>query len=120
MRRRRVVGAKQIVGTRNPLVEIFLNQPPWNHARFHDAPQSVIARAHVEGLFAQHVRHGTSQRSECGILEHLQLELAVAIDEVGVGEKSIQLSTSTLKAPSRRLFSKARRSSIFCASSLPE
>src|SRR2546428_606347 len=42
------------------------------------------------------------------------VKMAVVIIEI------IQLSTSTLNAPSRRLFSNARRSSIFCASTLPE
>ena len=44
VRRRRMVRAEQIVRTRNPLVEIFLDQPARNDARFHDAAQALVAR----------------------------------------------------------------------------
>jgi len=50
-------------------------------------PQAVVAGAHVEGFFPQHVRHGAAERGKGRVLQHLQLELAVAIDKVGVGEE---------------------------------
>src|SRR3984893_16300444 len=82
-----MIRAEQFVGTRNPLIEIFLDQPGRNDARFHDAAQAIVAGAHVERFLAQHIRHGPAQRREGGIFEHLQLELAVAIHEVGIREK---------------------------------
>ena len=87
MGRRRVVCAKQIVRGRNPLVEVFLDEPAWNPRRLDHAAQAVVAGAHVEGFFAQHVGHGAPQGREARILQHLQLELAVAVDEVGVSEE---------------------------------
>ncbi len=59
-----MVRAEQVVGTRNPFIEIFLDQPARNHARLHNAAQAIISGSHVERLFAQHVRHGAPQRRE--------------------------------------------------------
>ena len=41
----------------------------------------------MERFFAQHIRHGAAERSERGILQHLQLKLSIAVDEVGVSEE---------------------------------
>src|SRR5262249_3610739 len=87
MRGRRMVGAEEVVGAGDPLVQVFLHQPARDHAGLGDARQPGIAGPHVEGLFTQHVAHGAAQRSEGRVLEHLQLKFAVAIDEVGEGEK---------------------------------
>src|SRR5579862_4895925 len=87
VRRRGMIGAEEIVRTGNPLIQILLDQPRRNDLSFHDAPQTVVAGAHVECFFAQHVRHGATQGRERGILQHLQLKLAITVHEIGVGEK---------------------------------
>src|SRR5713101_3799480 len=87
VRRRRVIRAEQVVGARNPFVEILLHQPSRDHSRFNHAPKAVVASTHVEGFFAQHVRCRAPKRCEGGELQHLKLELAVTVDEVGVGEE---------------------------------
>src|SRR6266550_8180205 len=50
--RRRMISAEQVVGTRNPFVEIFLNEPRGNYAGFDDTTKSVVASAHVKRLLA--------------------------------------------------------------------
>ena len=82
-----MVGAKKIVGAGNPLVQIFLQEPARHHARLGNALQASVAGAHVERLFAQHVAHGAAHRRKGGIFQHLQLEFAVAVNEIGVGKK---------------------------------
>jgi len=112
-----MVGTEQSSELEIPLVQILCSSQLGSPC-FGDALQAGVP-FHVEGFFAQHVRHGAAQRREGRILEHLQLELAVAIDEVGVGEEVEQLSTSSLKEQAGA-DSNARRSSIFCASIFPE
>ena len=87
VRRRRVICTKQVVRTREPFVQILLNKPGRNDSCLHNPAQSVIACAHVECLFAQHVRHRAAQGRECRVLQHLQLELAIAVHKIGVGEE---------------------------------
>src|SRR6266700_4680432 len=82
-----MISAEKIVGTGDPLVQVFLHQPAGNNAGFSDARQSGIAGAHVERLFPEHITHGAAQRSEGGVLQHLELELAIAVDKVGEGEE---------------------------------
>ena len=53
----------------------------------HDAAQAVVSGAHVERFFAEHVRHGAAEGRKGRKLKHLQLEFAVTIDKVGVGEE---------------------------------
>ena len=55
MCRRGMIGAEQVVGTRNPLVEVFLNQPSRDYPRLDDTPEPVVARSHVERFLTQHV-----------------------------------------------------------------
>src|SRR6266852_197563 len=87
VRRRGMIGAEQVIRTRNPLVEIFLHEPLRDDSGFDHAAQTVVAGAHVEGFFAQHVRGRAAERCEGGKLQHLELEFTVAVDEVGVGKE---------------------------------
>ena len=98
-----MIGTKQIVRTGNPLVQIFLNQPRRNHPGFHNAPQTVIARAHVERFFAQHIRHRTPERSEGGIFQHLQLEFSVTVHEIGVSEEVHPVVDVDVECPQQSL-----------------
>src|SRR5438445_787141 len=41
----------------------------------------------MEGLFLEHRAHGAREWSERGHRQHLQLELAIPVDELGVGEE---------------------------------
>src|SRR5579864_399418 len=82
-----MISPKQVVRTGNPLVEIFLDEPAGDDSRLHDAPQAVIAGAHVKRFFAQHVRHRAAERRESRVFQHLQLKLSVTVNEIRVREK---------------------------------
>src|SRR5256885_17171410 len=81
-----MIGAEKIIGTGNPFVQIFLNDPGGDYSSLHDAAQAVVSGAHVERFFAEHVRHGAAEGRKGRKLKHLQLEFAATIDKVGVGE----------------------------------
>jgi len=87
VRRRRIVGAEQIERRRDPLIEEPLDHLRGHRARLHDAQQAVVAGAEVEGLFLQHRIHRARQRVERRHGEHGELELAVPVDELRVGEE---------------------------------
>jgi len=48
--------------------------------------------------------------------QHLELELAVPVNKLGIGKKVKPIVTGSLKEPRSWFFRKARRSSIFCES----
>ena len=85
--RARVVHAEEIVGGRQPLVEVFLQQPDGDLARSDNALDAVVAGAEMEGLLLQHGRHAPREGGEGRAREHLELELAVPVDELGEDEE---------------------------------
>src|SRR3989442_1804205 len=87
VRRRRMISAEQVVGTRNPFVEIFLNEPRGNYTGFDNPSKPVIASSHVKSFLAQHVRHRASERREGRVFQHLQLKFSVTIDKIRIGKK---------------------------------
>src|SRR2546426_777187 len=87
MRRGGIVVPKQVERGRDPLVEKPLDRLGRHLAGLHDAQQPVVPRAEMEGLFLEHRAHGARQRIERGHRQHLQLELPVPVDELGVGEE---------------------------------
>src|SRR6185436_4014093 len=87
LRARRVVGAKEVERRRNPLVEVALDNLRWNPARFHDPEQAVVPGAQVEALLLEHRSHGTGQRMESGRGQHLELELPIPVDVLGIGKE---------------------------------
>src|SRR3989441_1508992 len=87
MRRGGIVVPEQVERGRDPLVEKPLDRLGRHLAGLHDAQQPVVPRAEMEGLFLEHRAHGARQRIERGHRQHLQLELPVPVDELGVGEE---------------------------------
>src|SRR6266568_898823 len=87
VRRGGVVRAEQVEGSGDPLIEEALHHLGWHLARLHDPQQAVVPGAQVERFLLEHRVHGARQRVKGRDGEHRQLELAVAIDELGVGEE---------------------------------
>src|SRR2546425_356419 len=84
---RGVVGAEQVERRGDPLVEEPLDHLGRHLPRLDDAQQPVVAGAEVERFLLQHRDHRARQRVERRHRQHRELELAVAIDELRVGEE---------------------------------
>src|ERR1700691_1136637 len=82
-----MIGAEKIERTRDPLDQIFLQQQARSLPSLHHPTQPVVAGSHVKGFFPQHVRGRASERRKGRILEHLELELTIAVYKIGVGKK---------------------------------
>ncbi len=87
MRGRGIVGAKEVERRGDPLIEEALDHFGGHFARLHNAQQAVVAGAEVIRLLLEHRSHGARQRIERRDGEHLELELAVAVDELRVREE---------------------------------
>ena len=82
-----MVHAEEIVRCRQPLVEVLLQERDRHLAGADDALDTVVARAEMERLLLEHGRDAARERRERRAREHLELELAVAVDELGEDEE---------------------------------
>ena len=102
----RAVGAEQVEGGGVPVVDVFLDQAEIDRAVVADALRVVgvqllhdlqrppddpaeagLADEHVVGFLGQHEAAGARQRIEGALGQHLELELAVPVGEVGEAEE---------------------------------
>ena len=98
----RAVGAEQVEGGGVPVVDVFLDEPEIDRAVVADALRIVgvqllhdlqrppddpaeagLADEHMVGFLGQHEAAGARQRIEGALGQHLELELAVAVGEIG-------------------------------------
>src|SRR5215467_10094 len=63
---------------------MFLDERDRNLTRVENSRQSSMPREQMIGLLLEHRDHACSQRLEAGMPEHRELELPVAVDQVGV------------------------------------
>src|SRR2546427_10696954 len=106
VRRARAVHAKQVVAHRHPLVDELLDDGERHHTRADNALDAVLARAQVERFLAQHRDHRLRHRGKSRVTQHGKLELAVAIDEIGVGEEVEPVVDVLVEGPEQTLLIK--------------